>query len=52
MTLYREFRGAEPSRTPLLKARGLWVEPETTPEEIEMAEAAMAEIQTTDQPLN
>jgi peptidyl-dipeptidase Dcp len=52
MTLYREFRGAEPSRTPLLKARGLWVEPEPTPEEIEMAEAAMAEIQTTDQPLN
>ena len=40
MTLYREFRGAEPSRTPLLKARGLWVEPEPTPEE---AEAAMAE---------
>ena len=28
MTLYREFRGAEPSREPLLKARGLWVEPE------------------------
>ncbi len=32
MTLYREFRGAEPSREPLLKARGLWVEPETTEE--------------------
>ena len=30
MTLYREFRGAEPSREPLLKARGLWVEPEQT----------------------
>uniref|UniRef100_UPI004057BB7F M3 family metallopeptidase n=1 Tax=Alistipes sp. TaxID=1872444 RepID=UPI004057BB7F len=30
MTLYREFRGAEPSREPLLKARGLWVEPEPT----------------------
>ena len=28
MSLYREFRGAEPSRKPLLKARGLWVEPE------------------------
>ena len=28
MTLYREFRGAEPSREALLKARGLWVEPE------------------------
>jgi peptidyl-dipeptidase Dcp len=33
MTLYREFRGAEPSRTPLLKARGLWVEPEPAVEE-------------------
>ena len=35
MTLYREFRGAEPSREPLLKARGLWVEPATdeTPNE-------------------
>ena len=30
MTLYREFRGAEPSREPLLKARGLWVEPQPT----------------------
>ncbi len=33
MTLYREFRGAEPSREPLLKARGLWVEPEQTEED-------------------
>ena len=33
MTLYREFRGAEPSRIPLLKARGLWNEPEPKPEE-------------------
>lgn len=32
MTLYREFRGAEPSREALLKARGLWVEPELTEE--------------------
>ena len=30
MSLYREFRGAEPSRDALLKARGLWVEPEAT----------------------
>ena len=33
MSLYREFRGAEPSREPLLKARGLWVEPEPTAED-------------------
>ena len=33
MSLYREFRGAEPSREPLLKARGLWVEPEISAEE-------------------
>ena len=32
MSLYREFRGAEPSREPLLKARGLWVEPEQAEE--------------------
>ena len=32
MSLYREFRGAEPSRDALLKARGLWVEPEPTDE--------------------
>lgn len=32
MTLYREFRGAEPSREALLRARGLWVEPEQTEE--------------------
>ena len=30
MSLYREFRGAEPSRDALLQARGLWVEPTTT----------------------
>ena len=33
MTLYREFRGAEPSREALLKARGLWVEPKPAAEE-------------------
>ena len=32
MTLYREFRGGEPSRIPLLKARGVWTEPKPTPE--------------------
>ncbi|MBO7220003.1 MAG: M3 family metallopeptidase [Alistipes sp.] len=34
MTLYREFRGAEPNREALLKARGLWVEPTPTENEI------------------
>ncbi len=29
MNLYRAFRGADPDKTPLLKARGLWNEPET-----------------------
>jgi peptidyl-dipeptidase Dcp len=45
MTLYREFRGADPDRISLLRARGLWVEPEPTPEELEAraeAEAAKA----------
>ena len=35
MSLYREFRGAEPSRDALLKARGLLVEPTTTGENAE-----------------
>ena len=38
MTLYREFRGNEPSRVPLLKARGLWVEPEVVEENTENQE--------------
>ena len=33
MSLYREFRGAEPSREALLKSRGLWQEPEQTEDE-------------------
>ena len=45
MTLYREFRGAEPGRKPLLKARGLWNEPEPTPEEIAAAEEAEAALE-------
>ncbi len=38
MTLYRNFRGAEPEMTPMLKGRGLWQEPEIEPEleEVEM----------------
>ena len=28
MNLYRAFRGADPDKTPLLKARGLWKDPE------------------------
>ena len=38
MTLYRKFRGSDPSRTPLLKARGLWKEeaqPSAESEEVE-----------------
>lgn len=36
MTLYTNFRGKEPDKTPMLKARGLWTEPE--PDEEESAE--------------
>lgn len=37
MTLYRNFRGEEPSKIPMLKSRGLWTEPEVEePEEVEM----------------
>ncbi len=42
MTLYREFRGGEPSREPLLKARGLWIEPEVSAEE-ESADLTIAQ---------
>lgn len=34
MTLYTNFRGKEPDKTPMLKARGLWTEPEPVEEEI------------------
>ena len=33
MNLYRAFRGADPDKTPLLKARGLWTEPAPQPDE-------------------
>ena len=36
MNLYRAFRGADPDKTPLLKARGLWKEPEQTEEVAEV----------------
>lgn len=33
MTLYTNFRGKEPVKTPMLKARGLWTDPEPAEEE-------------------
>lgn len=33
MTLYTNFRGKEPDKTPMLKARGLWTEPEPSEDE-------------------
>ncbi len=33
MTLYTNFRGKEPDKTPMLKARGLWTEPEPAEDE-------------------
>ncbi|MEG1672602.1 MAG: M3 family metallopeptidase [Alistipes sp.] len=33
MTMYRAFRGADPDKNALLKARGLWVEPEVPAEQ-------------------
>lgn len=35
MNLYRAFRGADPDKTPLLKARGLWTEPEVDEQDTE-----------------
>ena len=34
MSLYRAFRGQDPDKRPMLKARGLWNEPEPQPEEV------------------
>ena len=45
MTLYREFRGGEPSRKALLKARGLWKE-EEQPSEEQQAEVEQMKIQS------
>jgi peptidyl-dipeptidase Dcp len=44
MTLYREFRGAEPSREALLKARGFWVEPEPIDEVVLDGDMATEEV--------
>ena len=34
MTLYRDFRGKDPDKEPLLKACGFWVEPEPEPDSL------------------
>ena len=36
MDMYRKFRGAEPDKSAMLKARGLWAEPEPEVEEAEL----------------
>jgi hypothetical protein len=38
MEMYRKFRGADPDKTAMLKARGLWQEPVI--EEVELNEPA------------
>ena len=38
--MYRKFRGADPDKTAMLKARGLWTEPVVETEEI-MEEPAL-----------
>ena len=40
MNLYRAFRGSEPDKTPLLKARGLWKDPEGETESAEATNSA------------
>ncbi|MEG1623073.1 MAG: M3 family metallopeptidase [Alistipes sp.] len=49
MTLYRNFRGQEPSNLPMLKGRGLWTDPEPT-EEIKEEEGLQVK-QSLKQPL-
>ena len=43
MDMYRAFRGADPDKTPMLKARGLWVEPEPEVDSLLLEEAAIVE---------
>ena len=38
MDMYRKFRGADPDKTAMLKARGLWTEPVVESEEVEVME--------------
>ena len=40
MEMYRKFRGANPDKTPMLKARGLWVDP-AAEEEVVVEETAL-----------
>ena len=44
MEMYRKFRGADPDKTAMLKARGLYQEPEPEVEDIEQSEELDAEI--------
>lgn len=36
MTMYRKFRGADPDKSYMLRARGLWDEPEPEPDSLQM----------------
>jgi hypothetical protein len=39
MEMYRKFRGADPDKTPMLKARGLWKEPVVEVDTTEVVES-------------
>lgn len=51
MTLYTNFRGKEPDKTPMLKARGLWTEPEPTEDEIHAEDSESATSDATLRPM-
>ncbi len=51
MTLYTNFRGKEPDKTPMLKARGLWTEPEPTEDETPAEDGEAAERDATLRPM-
>lgn len=42
MTLYRNFRGQEPSKIPMLKGRGLWQEPEVAADSVAVNEISLS----------
>ena len=51
MDMYRKFRGADPDKTAMLKARGLWTEPVVEEQVDEVVETAEAPVEVKKAPL-
>jgi hypothetical protein len=51
MDMYRKFRGADPDKTAMLKARGLWTEPVVEEQVDEVVETVEAPVEVKKAPL-